>query len=69
VTADDRVRVLEARKAELEGLVAAWTARMDNVAIVETVTAKLGEYTAELGRVSADLTAAQLEVATPASEA
>lgn len=69
VTADDRVRVLEARKAELEGLVAAWTARMDNVAIVETVTAKLSEYTAELGRVSADLTAAQLEAATPASEA
>lgn len=68
-TVDDRVRVFGARKAELEGLIAAWIIRMDNVSIVETVTAKLSEYTTELARVSDELIAAHMEAATPAAEA
>ena len=65
----NRVEELMARKEELEALVVTWKSRMDNIAIVETVTAKLGEYAAELSRVTSDLAVAELEAASPMTDA
>ena len=67
-TATKKVESLGTEKGRLESLVKAWEAQMDNVATVAMVAAKLAQYSAELAVVSADLTEAQREAASPVSE-
>jgi len=68
---NDTSRAVEllARKTELESLIALWKAKMDNIAIIETVTAKLNEFQLELNQVKAEFAAAELEAASPVTEA
>ena len=64
-----KVEALGGRKAELEGLVKHWTAKMDDPNLVDVVSAKLSEFNGKLKQVAAELAEAQREAASPVSEA
>ncbi|WP_439629006.1 recombinase family protein [Gemmata sp.] len=63
--ATDRASVLSGRLAELDNLIALWTAKMDDPSIVDTVAAKLGQLNTERRKLLADLADAQREAASP----
>jgi DNA invertase Pin-like site-specific DNA recombinase len=70
--ADDRaarrVEVIAGRLVEIDALVRLWTAKMENLAIVDTVAAKLADLNTQRGKLAAEQAAAQREAASPLSE-
>ncbi|MBA4187753.1 MAG: hypothetical protein C0467_07015 [Planctomycetaceae bacterium] len=64
-----KVETLSGHKAELENLVALWTAKMNDPNIVDTVAAKLASLNIELKKVASKLADAQRDAASPMSEA
>lgn len=64
-----RVEALSARVAELDALIAAWTAKMDNPDTVDIVAAKLAELNAKRKGATAELAEAQREASSPVAEA
>lgn len=63
-----KVESLAGRLAEIDPLIKAWEAKMDNPAIVDTVAAKLASLNMERKRVSEELADAQRDAASPLSE-
>lgn len=62
-------KALSGEAEEVRGLIRAWQAKMDDVAIVDTVAAKLAELHGRLKSVTERLAAAQRDAASPLSEA
>jgi hypothetical protein len=67
--ADRRAEALAGRVAEVDALVKAWAANMDNPATVDLVAAKLAALNAKRGKLAEQLADAQREAASPAAEA
>jgi DNA invertase Pin-like site-specific DNA recombinase len=63
-----RVEAAAARTAELEGLIAVWTAKMETPELVDVVAAKLTELEVKRRAAAAELEEAQRDAASPASE-
>jgi DNA invertase Pin-like site-specific DNA recombinase len=63
-----RVEAAAARTAELEGLIAVWTAKMEVPELVGVVAAKLTELEVKRREWAAELESAQRQVSSPASE-
>ncbi len=66
--AGNRIDVIEGRLREVDLLIGQWKPKMDNIAIVEIVAAKLAELNTERKQLVADLEAAKREAASPLSD-
>lgn len=66
---DRKVEAFAGQLAEIDQLLKAWTAKMDDVGIVDIVGAKLTELNGRRREVSERLAAAQREAAAPVSDA
>jgi DNA invertase Pin-like site-specific DNA recombinase len=63
-----KVDELRGQRDELDGLIALWTGKMDNPAIVDTVAAKLGELSIRRRKIAEKLTEAESEAVAPLTE-
>ncbi len=66
--AGGKVEELRQQRDDLDGLIAKWTAQMDNPAIVDTVAAKLTDLQLRRRKVVEELAEAEREAATPLAE-
>jgi hypothetical protein len=67
--ATKKVADLSSELKGVEALMAAWSAKMDDVNIVDRVAAKLGELEAQRRKLTEEMAAAQREAAGPVAEA
>ena len=65
---DGKVEALRAERDEIDALVAKWESKMNNVAIVDTVAAKLAELYARRRVVADELSQAERDASTPLAE-